>query len=134
MNSKSRTLSKGKEKLYLDWNTYIARIYELVNQIKKSKIKFNYVYGIPRGGCIPATIISHSLNKRMIVGLQELYKVLPSRVLIVDDVVDSGKTFNYFVDNKYKTAALYSQINSKILPDFYVAVNTCWVVFPYEKD
>lgn len=138
--SKQRTLSKGKVKIY--WEDYINDIYELAKTIKKSKIKFKYVCGIPRGGLIPATIISHELKIDMITEgeIYEGFAPLRCKILFIDDICDSGKTISMCkstdITLHYKpyTATIYKHKDSPVTPDFYVYENTKWLIFPYEKE
>ena len=61
--------------------------------------------------------------------------------LIIDDINDSGKTFQHLTqtlkqkDIKYKTAALNSKITSKFIVDFagIIQDNDAWITFPWEK-
>jgi hypoxanthine phosphoribosyltransferase len=61
------------------------------------------------------------------------------RVLLVDDIADSGKSLQY--SNAYlkeqgaseiKTVTIYYKEKSIIKPDFYQKETDCWVVFPWE--
>ena len=61
------------------------------------------------------------------------------RVLLFDDVVDSGETFikakeylNLLGAKSVATASLCYKPRSKFIPDFYAFNTTSWVVFPHE--
>lgn len=63
-----------------------------------------------------------------------------SSILIVDDLVDSGKSISFVVDlvKKHapyatvKTAALFYKRCSIIKPDYYAQETLDWIVFPWE--
>jgi len=138
--SRKRSLSKSKEKILLTWGEYILIVDELYKQIKKSKIKFNYIYGIPRGGMIPAVILSHKLNINCIVEDQISY-AKKGKLLIVDDIIDTGNTIQSAIDyfklfsgiKIIKVASIFKHKKTIFKPDFYVKENSNWIVFPYEK-
>jgi len=138
MNSKSRSLSKGPKKRIISWPEYISMVDELIHQIISSKIKFSCVFGPPRGGVIPAVIISHALNKEFIDDYG--FHLNHRRVLIVDDIVDTSETLNMYIKQcqvwkvRCWTASLFKHKNSPITPNFFVEETDCWVQFPYEKD
>jgi len=131
-NARQRSLSRGKGKFLLDWDEYIYYINRLIKKIKQSKSKFDCVYGIPRGGLFPATIISHQLGIEFV---EILNCRLCNNMLIVDDICDTGETINSlnFDKTKCKLATIFKHKDSPIEPDFYAKMNTKWVVFPYEK-
>src|SRR5689334_22448603 len=58
-----------------------------------TRVPIKFVYGIPRGGLMPAGIVATALNVPMICDP-------PTRntheVLVVDDLVDSGQTLKRF--------------------------------------
>lgn len=140
------------EKLWVDWNTYIQDIYHLGKKIKEAKGSYieDYVgvYGPPRGGTIPATILAHYLNIPYLSSLEE--KRLESEtgtLLIIDDISDEGNTFKKIsnqLSNKIRYsfiydvtfASIYFRSTSKFIPNFYVhKIDTPeWIVFPYEEE
>jgi GTP cyclohydrolase I len=88
------------------------------------------VYGVPRGGIVPAVLVAHWLG----CGLIEV----PSKgTLVVDDVVDSGMTLGK-IRESYDGAivgvdALYrkSRAPAALAPD--AATIDDWLVFPWER-
>ena len=109
---------------------------KIKNLIKRHNIK--YVFGVPRGGIIPAVLLSHMYNLEVTTELSELTE-RKDNLLIVDDIVDSGMTLK-----KYKDFDLYPNVflsllykkNSTTKPDFYLkeAENDYWYVFPWETN
>jgi hypoxanthine phosphoribosyltransferase len=148
------------EKTNISWMDFEVDINTCISQIKNKS--FDLIIGLMRGGTIPATIISNRLNIPMrTLGLKSytsdnkqteisLYQtcydsivnMLQQRknVLIVDDLSDSGHTFQFAVDNyKYYfenvfTLAPYMKEGTSLVPDFYSKrfEKDTWLVFPWE--
>ena len=76
-------------KYYVDWDEINALVFRL-----RFKIGFfKNIYGLPRGGLIPAVMLSHQLGIPMAKG-----DIGPD-TLIVDDICDSGETLDKLVKN-----------------------------------
>ena len=95
--ARQRSLSQGKGKFFLDWDEYIYYINRLIRKIKQPKIKFDSVYGVPRDGLFPATIISHQLDIEFV---EILNCRLSKNMLIVDDICDTGETLQSYNQDK----------------------------------
>lgn len=104
---------------------------ELANQVLKDKRKIDCIYGIPRGGLIPAVILSHLLNKplRHPGGLGDI-------CLLIDDICDTGLTMKVHKSDTPNciTATLYKHRFSKFTPDYYYEEVGEWVLFPWETE
>ena len=115
------------------YSEYKKDLNGLVNQIQKKNVKYDLVLGVERGGLIPAVHLSHRLgiplktlswSSQLKDGSMLTWFILRNKkILLVDDIVDSGKTF-LEIFGKYwdmDTAVLiYNNINeSKIKPDYY---------------
>jgi len=111
-----------------------------------------------RGGWIPARIVLDILDVETLAALEiKFYKgigevkerpiltqplivnIRDKKVLIVDDVVDTGKSLSIAVETlklygpqQIKTAALVVKPWSIINPDFYALKTDAWVIFPWE--
>ena len=81
--------------------------------------KFRYVYGVPRGGIYVALLVSKITGLVPITSLDG-YDI--GDVLVVDDIIDSGRTRNRF--SQYSFVAV---VDKKQFED------NCWVEFPWEK-
>lgn len=94
---------------------------------------FKGVYGLARGGLIPAIMISYRL------GIPLLYA--PCRgCIIVDDIADTGRSLSHYIlnrtnDVKYFIATIYYSKQSIVKPDYYMKEKEDgkWVVFPWER-
>ena len=127
-------------KHYIDWVEIDSLIFRLIYRIKESDLKFKNIYGVPRGGLIPAVILSHKLNIPLVKG-----DIGPD-TLVIDDICDSGETLDKLV-KKYQT--LYSfPFNLKTAVLHYKPHTSCfeptlyaekwnkdvWLVYPWEKE
>lgn len=118
---------KTEGNVILGWGEYHALIRELVSQIPKSK--YRYVYGVPRGGLIPAVMISHELEIELTTALPLSPDFYPFPILVVDDLVDSGMTLRKC---KHDTATLFMKPDSVTRPTYFGEVTDKLVIFPYE--
>lgn len=117
-------------KIYYTPKMFQRDVQELACQIRVSGIRYNYIYGIPRGGIPLAVALSQILNLSLI-SERELNEA--STVLVVDDVVDSGKTRNKY--NEYDFACLHWKLKAQVMPTYslYKGVND-WVVYFWEEN
>ena len=135
-----------KSKICLNWGD----IENLVNELAaKIQLRYQYnpeiesIYGCPRGGLIPAVMLSHKLNIPLIVEENQITQ----NTLIVDDICDSGETFlsmldkhqkGYEIEDAPKFACLhYKYDTSDFLPDFFgVEIRDFegWIVYPWERE
>lgn len=148
-----------KEELNLTWAEVEQGVNIIINRIGNKK--YDYVIGIANGGLIPATLIAKRLKlKTMSVGLEAyenkdfknvtLWSEINKRIyilqqhglcLLVDDISDSGKSFNYIKNDYLKnveivcdTASLVVKPKTTFIPDYFAMnVHTdTWVKFPWE--
>lgn len=117
---------------YVTWDEVEEFINELEEFIKNNKLFFTGVYGIPRGGCVLATLLSYRLNIPMLLAPYD-------NCLIIDDIADSGRTLAHFTSNdtqfnKYFIATMYYHNRSIVKPNFYkYNKDDLWIVFPWEE-
>ena len=144
-------------RIKLTWNQYNSKLQNFATLLKNDE--FDYIIPIARGGWVPALIISHELDVRGVFSFgtmsyddksdERLTKTvicqIPSpkelkgkRVLIVDDIVDTGRTMSTVTGwltkhkVKYKTAALFKKKGALFVPDYYWEENKQWIQLPYE--
>jgi len=122
-------------KLYLTWEDIENQITDLAEQISKSRENIIAVYGLPRGGLIPAVLLSHKLGVKYVNEwplIKDLYH--PDNVLIVDDICDSGKTLKEY--NNHPTATLHYKSSAVTKPTFYsdITEEDVWIVYPWENE
>ena len=127
-------------KYYVDWDEIKILVDSLCYKIKEQNIHVENIYGIQRGGYIPAVMIAHWLDIPIAKG-----DIGPD-TLIVDDICDSGETLDKLV-KKYqtlysfpfnlKTAVLhYKPHTSCFEPTFYAEKwnKDVWLTYPWEKE
>lgn len=144
--------------LNLTWSDVQQLSYKLCDQIIKEKFKPDVIVGIMRGGWVPARIILDMLDVELLAALEiKFYKGLgevrerpvltqplvvnirDKKVLIVDDVIDTGKSISIAVEtlklygpSQVKIAALVVKPWSILNPDYYALKSDAWVIFPWE--
>ncbi len=120
--------------LEMEWLYYLQYVDILASILGRSGMeKIENIYGIPRGGLIPAVILSHKFDKKLITDRKDID---PKNTLIVDDISDTGSTFLKLIEDipgiTY-TASIVSNIDTEYKPMVSVVVNSGqWVKFPYE--
>ncbi|MCY0868717.1 MAG: phosphoribosyltransferase [Desulfurococcus sp.] len=143
--------------MYVSWITVHREILKLAASISRS-YKPDTIIAIAKGGLIPARILADLLDVREIGFIEvKFYKRVGEarekpyitftafppldgkRILVVDDIVDSGRTLQVVADLlsrfKYadlKFASLYAKPWSTLLPDYYGRIVEEWIVFPWE--
>jgi len=127
-----------KEKLYLSWDWIDNSVQKLGEIILDSVTEIDMVTGIPRGGLIPGVYLSHYIGKKYIPYNEaiNLPQNLRERILVVDDICDSGITLLEAAGYNFKTSALAFRYSSPYIPDFYSEKITDdrWLVYPWEKN
>lgn len=144
----------------VDWQTFYSLCLEAADVVKASGIKYDVLVGISRGGLVPLRILSDELDqKNLLVVRVEFYedvgktKLEPTikedlredeikglKVLVVDDVADSGKSLRKVVEylrklgaERVDTLTIFFKPKSEIVPTFYVRTTNKWIIFPHER-
>jgi hypoxanthine phosphoribosyltransferase len=146
-------------KIYLSNEDFNLLAVNLRDQILPIKDRIEWIVGIGRGGLPLSNWLASELNKRH----AEIYISFRDRALstsedaedvsqydefihhpflLVDDIVDSGRTMAHFKEitrrhePKYWTAALHwcPENSPNCKPDYYVATKKIseWIVYPWE--
>jgi len=158
------------QKEYQSYDQITSQVQELVYQITTSGWTPTIIVGICRGGLLPATLLSHSLQvpmKAFNLSLRDQNMFLPDsadwiahiaqdnpRVLVVDDINDSGSTISWLnqdwgrrwklsgaqglFKNHFKFAVLINKETSIQKADFAAhqvdrSQDHVWWVFPWER-
>ena len=128
-----------KEKVFMSWKWVDDQIEELAERLKDKKLR--YISGIPRGGLIPAIMLSHKLGVTYIpfdeakkFGRHDL-RFKNEDILLVDDICDSGVTMKDYAP-RFITATLCLRYISETIPEYYgeKIEDDRWLVFPWERN
>ena len=108
-------------------------VLDLIKQISNDNWKPDYIVGINRGGLTPAVMISHFMNIPMFTldiqlrdhtrapesnAMMPLDALEGKQILIVDDINDSGATFNWIVNDWVSALSPEAMFNAMpYLPD-----------------
>jgi len=117
------------KKKYISWIDIDDAVRIIALKILNSNIKVTNILGIPRGGLIPAVLLSHQLN----VPLLKQGEPPSNTTLVIDDICDSGNTLKFY--DFCPTAAIHYKKSAIHRPTFYVdeVRENEWQVYPWEK-
>ncbi len=105
----------------------------LEKKIAPERLKTIAIYGVPTGGGVVGLVMQKLGLKRKYEPKIAHIDEIDSNTLIIDDLVDSGRTMSEWVENGYTCEALFRKPHSpghfKDLP-----VIDGWVHFPWEHD
>ncbi len=141
------------------WEKIYELLLNLASKIRKSDFKPDVIVGISRGGWPPARIMSDLLENPEIANVKaEFYlgvaktkgeplitqpvsvSVHGKKILIVDDVADTGKSLRLVRlhlkergATDVKIATIYYKPWSVVTPDWYELKTSHWIIFPWER-
>jgi len=126
-------------KIFCSWSKIENAVNDISNQIKESGYQIDVIYGVPRGGLIVAILLSHKLNKPLIL---DPLTAKDKRILVVDDISDTGTTLIALYDKinplqfGYRpiTVTIHYKPGSKFVPDIYHEETNDWIVYPWETE
>lgn len=163
--------------IHLTWNEIERDCFCICSDIEHDGYKPDCIIGLMRGGIIPARLFAdyfdipfefYALNVNLYKGIDCMndklwiesfhHTLADKRVLIVDDIWDSGRTMKGILDylnpseelrnnnplyhdvpindkTVIKTATLFLRENSADRPDYYceIAPTNNWIIYPWEK-
>ena len=141
------------------WEKIYELLLNLASKIRKANFKPDVIVGISRGGWPPARIMSDLLENPELANVKaEFYlgvaktksepvitqpvsvSVHGKKILIVDDVADTGKSLRLVRlhlreqgATDVKIATIYYKPWSVVTPDWYERKTSHWVIFPWER-
>ena len=121
-------------KYFLGWQWVEDQINEIGDRLDNEDLEF--VSGVPRGGLIPAVMMSHIFGIKYIS--YSSAKLLPSEIrrktLVVDDIADTGHTLIEAQELDFITATLALRSTSEHTPTLSgeLITDERWLVFPWE--
>ena len=143
----------------LGWNEAYELTLDLCAKLKEDGFEPSLIVGISRGGLVPARIASDFFGRDIHITIVkvEFYSdiaktrdepviseglrvdVEGKRVLLVDDVADTGKSLALVYSllkergaKEVKILTLYKKPWTIIDPDYYAKETETWVIFPWE--
>ncbi|WP_422115205.1 phosphoribosyltransferase [Brachybacterium sp. UNK5269] len=145
----------------LSWELFGTASRELAQTIADSGFAPEIVIAIARGGLLPAGSLSYALGLKLADAINvefytDVHETLPDpvllapmldtesiqgkRLLVVDDVADSGRTLALVLELLRETGAdarsavLYAKSASVVDPDFVWRRTDEWIVFPWSAE
>lgn len=143
----------------ITWNRFYSQARRLARQVRESGWRPDTLVAIGRGGYLPARVLSDFLHQADLtsfkvehyqgthIGKQAVVRYPLSgslkgrKVLLVDDVSDSGDTFIAAIAHlnsrgrpaEIRTAVLHHKTVSRFTPDYYVhrIVKWRWIIYPW---
>ncbi len=139
----------------LDWYEFHRYVSRLAEMIEKEN-DYDLIVAVARGGLTISHILSDFLKLPITTFTISSYRDLQQqetvevtfkignrlhdkKILLVDDISDTGKTFErgikYLKDigaRTIRTASLFTKPWTKFTPDYYVEEIDKWIIFPYE--
>ena len=164
----THTTNEVEGDLYITWDIYNKAIENLALQIYEDGYEFNQIVCIAKGGLRVGDVLARIFDVPFAVMSVESYhgdgvkdeqgsivfgnslaKTSPnigSKVLLVDDLADSGVTlkksidwlqhfYGFYLEDKIKTAVIWHKSTSKFKPDYTVDYleDSPWIHMPFEK-
>ncbi|WP_454296828.1 phosphoribosyltransferase [Salana multivorans] len=144
----------------LTWAGFGHAIRDLARMVAASHWQPDVTVAVARGGLVPAGALAYALETKAMGTLNvEFYtgvgatleepQVLPpaldvnelmgKRVLVVDDVADSGKTLLLVLQllteqgADVRSAVLYTKPTSIVVPDYTWQNTSAWIMFPWSS-
>ena len=140
------------------WDYIYELCIQVADQIRRSGYEPDLLVAISRGGWIPGRVLSDLLENPNIATIKvehyiDIYKthakpeitqpipieVKRKRILLVDDIADSGKSLKLVKEHlaeqgaaDVKICALYYKPWSIVTPDFSARKTDAWICFPHE--
>lgn len=156
-------MTSTQKQLEVHWDQYKQSIQTLEREIRNSGWEPDHIVCIGRGGLIAGEALSRLFKKPLGVIMTSSYTgedemtqgsllmaehisinhPLCGKVLIVDDLVDSGKTLNAVYSKiqedfpnvvELRSAVIYKKQGSSFIPTYHATVveDDLWIVFPNE--
>ncbi len=141
------------------WDKIYELLLDLARKIRKANFEPDVIVGVSRGGWPPARVMSDLLDNPEIANVKaEFYldvaktkgepvitqpvsvSVKDKKILVVDDVADTGKSLRLVQTHlkeqgatDVKIATIYYKPWSVVTPDWYEHKTSRWIIFPWER-
>ena len=141
------------------WDEIYECLLDLADKTRGGGFKPDVIVGVSRGGWPPARVMSDLLGNPEIANVRaEFYEgvaetkgepvitqpvsvsVGGKRVLVMDDVADTGKSLRLVKLHlrergaaEVRIATVYYKPWSVVVPDYYMRETRSWIIFPWER-
>uniref|UniRef100_A0A6M3XPD7 GTP cyclohydrolase I n=1 Tax=viral metagenome TaxID=1070528 RepID=A0A6M3XPD7_9ZZZZ len=105
----------------------------LSTAIKESKKRYDWLHAVPQGGAALGGFLSASLGIPLITEKEAYQPVNQGRVLVVDDLVDSGVTRQRFMDFDFACLHIKEHTPRELYPTYWVSSIPGWVDYWWEN-
>ena len=149
------------EKEILSWDMFGQSAREMAQTIADSDYDPEIVIAVARGGLLPAGALAYALGLKLSDAINvefytDVHETLPDpvllapmldtesikgkRLLVVDDVADSGRTLALVLEllremgADARSAVVYAKPRSVVDPDFVWRRTDEWIVFPWSAE
>ncbi len=144
--------------LIQSWEETYSSALSVFLQVWEDGFVPDVILGVARGGWVPARLIADFFRTKQTANIKidfygdinerkeepEITQSAPNlsgkKVLIVDDVADSGKSLKKVMEQLdqmdncvYKTLTIHYKPHSIVKPDYYLVETDKWVVYGWEK-
>ena len=157
-------LTDDGKHLYVSWDEYHTLTERLALKIASSGWQFDQILCLARGGMRPGDVLSRVFDKPLAIMSTSSYRAeagtiqgrldlaayitmpqgeLAGRVLLVDDLADSGVTLRAVVErlrgipsiSELRSAVIWTKGVSTYTPDYYVELlqTSPWIHQPFEE-
>jgi hypoxanthine phosphoribosyltransferase len=157
-------LTDDGKHLYVSWDEYHQMIERLAIQVHRSGWQFDQILCLARGGMRPGDVLSRVFDKPLAIMSTSSYRAeagtiqgrldmakyvtmprgeLAGRILLVDDLADSGETLKAVVDrlrsmpqiSQLRSAVIWTKGVSTYTPDYFVEAlpSSPWIHQPFEE-
>lgn len=150
--------TRPKAEEVLSWEGFGAACEDLASQVRASGFQPAVIIAVARGGLLPAGALAYALDVELadainverytdrtqptpdpvlLAPLLDTAHITGQRLLIVDDVADSGRTLGLVTKllrgfgADVRSAVLYSKPGTIFAPDYFWTQTNNWVVFPW---
>ena len=150
--------SELEDKEILSWELFGQAHDELAQQIADSDFSPEVLVAVARGGMLPGGALTYSLGVKLtdainvefytdvnetladpilLAPLLDTDSIRGRRILVVDDVADSGRTLALVLKllrgfgAEVRSAVLYTKPRTVVQPDFSWRTTDKWIVFPW---
>jgi hypoxanthine phosphoribosyltransferase len=142
----------------ITWELFGTACRELAQQVADSGFDPEIIIAVARGGLLPGGGLSYALGVKLTDAINvefytDVHETLPDpvllaplldtdsitgrRLLVVDDVADSGRTLALVLDllrghgAECRSAVIYAKSRSEVDPDYVWRRTDDWIVFPW---